>query len=74
MSIFQVMSTIESQFLESNNFTEYEGEWIAILDKKVVAHAKSFSEVFEKVNSLSLTRTPLFHRIPKKDEIDKFIL
>lgn len=68
------MSTVESQFLESNNFAEYEGEWVAILDKKVVAHEKTFSQVFEKVISLSLTRTPLFHRIPKKDEIDKFIL
>ena len=74
MPILQVMSTIESQFLESNNFAEYEGEWVAILDKKVVAHDISFKDVFEKANSLSLTRTPLFHRIPKKDEIDKFIL
>jgi hypothetical protein len=74
MSILQVMSTIESQFLESNDFVEYEGEWVAILDKKVVAHAKTFSDAYEKVISLSLARTPLFHRIPKKDEIDKFIL
>lgn len=68
------MSTVESQFLESSDLAEYEGEWIAILDKKVVAHDKTFSEVYEKVISLSLARTPLFHRIPKKDEIDKFIL
>lgn len=68
------MSTIESQFLESNDFSEFEGEWIAILDKKVVAHGKTLSEVYDKVTELKLVRTPLFHRIPKKDETDTFIL
>lgn len=68
------MSTVESQFLESNDFSEYEGEWIAILDKKIVAHDKTLSGVYDKVASLQLVRTPLFHRIPKKDEIDTFIL
>ena len=67
------MSSVESQFLESNDFAEYEGEWVAILDKKVVAHAKTFSDAYEKVTALLLVRTPLFHRIPKKDEVDKFI-
>lgn len=68
------MSTVESQFLESNDFTEFEGEWIAILDKKVVAHAKTLTEVYDKVAELKLIRTPLFHRMPAKDEIEKFIL
>ncbi|MGI0073692.1 MAG: DUF5678 domain-containing protein [Nitrosotalea sp.] len=68
------MSSIESQFLESSDFSKYEGEWVAILDKKVVAHGKTLDEVYDKIMSLSLVRTPLFHRIPKKDEIDTFIL
>lgn len=68
------MSTVESQFLESNDFTEFEGEWIAILDKKVVSHAKTLTEVYDKVAELKLIRTPLFHRMPAKDEIEKFIL
>ncbi len=68
------MSSVESQFLESNDFTEFEGEWIAILDKKIVAHAKTLSEVVDQATKAKLIRTPLFHRIPKKDEVDKFIL
>jgi hypothetical protein len=68
------VSTVESRFLESNDFSEFEGEWIAILDKKVVAHDKTLSGVCDKVASLKLIRTPLFHRIPKKDDIDTFIL
>lgn len=68
------MSSVEAQFLESEDFTDYEGEWIAILDRKVIAHGKTFSEAYDKVLSLSPVRTPLFHRIPKKDEIDTFIL
>lgn len=68
------MSSIESQYLESGDFAEYEGEWVAILDKKVVAHAKTLAEVYDKVASAKLVRTPLFHRIPKKDEVDAFIL
>ncbi|MGB9002753.1 MAG: DUF5678 domain-containing protein [Nitrosotalea sp.] len=68
------MSSIESQFLESNDFSEYEGKWVAILDKKVIAHAKTLAEVYDKIASLQLSRTPLFHRIPTKNEIDTFIL
>ncbi len=68
------MSTVESQFLESGDFSEFEGEWVAILDKKVVAHGKTLSEVYDKVVEANLVRTPLFHRIPKKDDVDTFIL
>jgi hypothetical protein len=68
------MSSVESQFLETNDFSEFEGEWVAILDKKIVAHGKTLVEVYDKVEAIKLVRTPLFHRIPKKDEIDTFIL
>ena len=68
------MSSIESEFLESTDFSEFEGEWVAIVDKKIVAHGKTLSEVYDKVADAKLVRTPLFHRIPKKDEIDTFIL
>ena len=68
------MSSIESQFLESSDFSEYEGEWVAILDKKIVAHAKTLAEVYDKVADAKLVRTPLFHRIPKKDEVEAFVL
>lgn len=68
------MSSAESQFLESKDFSEFEGEWVAILDKKVVAHGKSLPVLYDEIADLQLSRTPLFHRIPTRDEIDKFIL
>jgi hypothetical protein len=68
------MSSVEAQFLESEDFAQFEGEWIAILDKKVVAHGKTFSEVYEQVQDKKIARTPLYHRIPQKDEVDTFIL
>ena len=68
------MSSVESQFLESKDLSEFEGEWVAILDKKLVAHDKSLSVLYDKISDLKLIRTPLFHRIPKKEEIDNFVL
>lgn len=68
------MSSTEAQFLESEDFVQFEGEWIAILDKKIVAHAKTFTEVYEQVQNQKIIRTPLYHRIPQKDEASTFIL
>ena len=65
---------MESQFLETDDFSEYQGKWIAILDKKVIAVGDTMKEVYEKVLSISPIRTPLFQRIPKKGETDTFIL
>jgi hypothetical protein len=67
------LSSVESQFLESEDLSAYEGEWIAILDRKVIAHAKTI-EVFDSVAMQALTRTPLYHRIPKREEDETFIL
>ncbi len=68
------MASVESQYLESGDFSKYEGEWVAILDKKVVAHDKTLTKLYDKIAELKLVRTPLFHRMPAKNEIDKFIL
>lgn len=48
--------------------------WVAILDKKVIASGKSMSEVYNKVAEAKVIRTPLFQKIPEKDEVDTFIL
>lgn len=68
------MSSTESQFLESEDLSAYEGEWVAILDSKVIAHGKTIQDVFDKVTSQSIVRTPLYHRIPKREEAETFIL
>lgn len=68
------MASIESQVLESEDFSQYQGMWVAILDKKVIASGKTMSEVYDKVLQTNTIRTPLFQKIPEQGEVDTFIL
>jgi len=68
------LSSTEAQFLENEDFEKYQGKWVAILDKKIIAIGDTMSEAYEKSISVSSGRTPLFQRIPKKGETDTFIL
>lgn len=66
--------SVEAQVLESEDFSQYQGMWVAILDKKVIASGKTMAEVYDKVLQSDVIRTPLFQKIPEKGEIDTFIL
>ena len=68
------MTSAELEFLETEDLSEYQGRWIAILDKKVIAVGDTMAEAYEKALSVSPARTPLFQRIPKKGETDTFVL
>jgi len=68
------LSSVESQVLESANFTQYQGKWVAILDKKVIASGKTMSEVYDNIVKAKVVRTPLFQKIPEQGAIDTFIL
>jgi hypothetical protein len=68
------LSSVESQFLETGDFVAYQGKWVAILDKKIIAVGDTMAEAYEKALKESTTRTPLFYRIPNKGETDTFIL
>lgn len=68
------MASVESQVLESEDFAQYQGMWVAILDMKVIASGKTLSEVYENVAKTDAIRTPLFQKISVKGEIDTFIL
>jgi orotate phosphoribosyltransferase-like protein len=65
---------VESQFLETEDFSAYQGKWVAILDKKIIATGNTIAEAYENALKSSPTRTPLFQRIPNKGETDTFIL
>lgn len=52
-------------FLESD-FSQYAGEWIGILENKVVAHGANFKEVAEIVDSEFPSKKVLITRIPQK--------
>lgn len=68
------MSSVESQFLESTDeIKKYKGKWIAILDKKIIAHGDTITEVYEKTLKQHV-RTPLFHRVPTEGDPENFIL
>lgn len=52
------------QFFMKANLNPYIGEWIAICNKKIVAHGKSVKEVYKKAkeeypkNKLLVTKVP----------------
>ena len=71
---YSCLSSVESQVLESEDFTQYQGKWIAILDKKVIASGKTMSEVYDQVQLAKVIRTALFQKIPEKGVVDTFIL
>jgi hypothetical protein len=68
------LASVESLVLESEDFSKYQGMWVAILDKKVIASGKTLSEVYDKIVDAKVIRTPLFQKIPEKGEVDTFIL
>lgn len=68
------MASVESQVLESEDFTQYQGKWVAILDKEVIASGKTMSEVYDQVQLAKVVRTAFFQKIPEKGAIDTFIL
>lgn len=52
-------------FLETD-LSEFEGRWVAIVDKKIVATGKVFKEVAEKVRRDFPKETPLIAKAPSR--------
>ena len=53
------------EWLLMQNLSKYSGEWIAILERKIVARDKSLKKTIEKAESLKLKTAPLFLKVPK---------
>ncbi|OGJ22333.1 hypothetical protein A3K73_03820 [Candidatus Pacearchaeota archaeon RBG_13_36_9] len=53
-------------FLKSD-VSEYIGEWVAICDKKIVAHGKNVKEVVKEASQKCYGKRPLIARIPEKE-------
>lgn len=49
-----------------NDFSKYAGEWIGLLDNRVVAHGPTFKEVAEIVDREFNSKKILITRIPQK--------
>lgn len=61
------MQNIMSNFelLSQSDLTKYAGNWIAVLDGRVVAHGRSFKEVYQKVKSEHPNERPLIGKLPE---------
>jgi len=69
------MSSVESKYLLTlENRDQYRGKWIAILDDKIIAEGTDITKVYAEAMEKSKIRTPLFKRIPEKDETETLLL
>jgi len=57
--------TTELQYYSKNDFSAYAGEWIALLDNKLIAYGKILKEVYAEANSKAKGKTPFFLKVPK---------
>jgi hypothetical protein len=53
-------------FFIETNLQEYEGEWVAICENKIVAHGKDIRRVFEDARKICPNSKPLLSKIPSK--------
>ncbi|KAA0008152.1 MAG: hypothetical protein J7L32_02675 [Thermoplasmata archaeon] len=53
------------EWLLMQNLSKYSGEWIAVLERRIVARDISLKKTMDKVKSLGLKTMPLFLRVPE---------
>jgi len=58
-----IISNFES--LSEERVTKYAGEWVAVVDNIIVAHAKSFKEVYDIVKKQYPGKRPLIGKLPE---------
>ena len=57
----------EFEFFVKNDFSSLVGQWVAILDNKVIASGNTFKEVAQLVDSKFKGKKPLIARIPENN-------
>ena len=60
------MASKTYEYFVKTDFSKYAGEWIGILEKKVVVHGASFKEVAEIVDKEFKSKKVLITRAPTK--------
>lgn len=53
------------RWLLMQSLSQYKGQWIAVLNKKIVARDISLKQVMKTVSSLSLRNVPLYLCVPE---------
>ena len=54
------------QFFMKENMDKFIGEWVAICDKKVIAHGENVKEVFSQTKKKCPNKIPLITKISDK--------
>lgn len=51
--------------LSENDFTKFAGEWIAVINGKVIAHSKDFKQVCKESREKFPQEKPLIGKVPE---------
>lgn len=62
-----IISNFES--LSEEETSKYAGEWVAVIDNKIVMHSKSFKEVYKFIKKNYPNEKPLIGRLPEATPI-----
>lgn len=54
-------------FFLSVNLDKYLGQWIAIVDRKIVSNGKSFKEVLKQARTKCPNKKPFVTRVPTEE-------
>lgn len=54
------------EFFLNADLKEFVGQWVAVVDEKIVAHGNEFSEVFKDVKAKFPSKTPFVAMVPSK--------
>ncbi len=52
-------------FIHPLNFNKYKGEYIALVNDRIVAHRKEFEKVYRK--ALNIHKEPTFAKVPENE-------
>ena len=59
----EIIANFES--ISEEDMTKYAGEWVAIVDRKVVMHSNSFKEINEFVKTYYPNKRALIGKLPE---------
>ena len=57
--------TRDDKWLAEQSLSEYAGEWIAVLNRKIIARGPSLEMVIKDVESMDLELLPFYVRVPE---------
>lgn len=61
---------IDWEWFRETDFSAYSGEWVAIEQKKVVAHSRTFLKLANLLDKYAINHEKvMFYRVPEKREI-----